>query len=282
MERCGYLSFFTLDEARERAAAMHERCREAGMRTRNTLNFSHGTRLELSGMTASLNYNHRYDERLLHVTVDERRRLTRLNGIQHHYCAGGLDATLLDDVIGVVSIECALCQIAQYVDDDSMVVALDWATCRNEDLRLTSKERIAEYADGVGRFQGCARLRRGLSLCRENTDSPQETMLRLESQRRGLPELKVNYPIVLPLSGRVIHVDMAYPKDHVILEYDGRYHYDMGRWEADIEKRNNLDFAGWRTFPATRMTFATTRNLDEYFTIVGAAIAEYRNNGRFQ
>ena len=281
MEQHGYLGFFTLDEARERAAGMHERCREAGMRTRNTLSFSHSTRLDLSGMTARLNYNHRYDENMLHATVDSKGRLTQLAGVKHHYCASTMERTMLDDLIGVVSVEHALCQIAQYVDDESMVVALDWATCRNKALRLSSKERLLAYADKLGRFQGCARFRRALELCRENTDSPQETLLRLESQRRGLPELAVNLPIALPLSGRVVHVDMAYPEDHVILEYDGRYHYDMSRWEADIEKRNNLDYAGWRTFPATRLTFATKRNLDEYFTIVGSAIAEYRNNGRF-
>lgn len=281
MERCGYLSFFTLDEARERAAAMHERCREAGMRTRNTLNFSHGTRLELSGMTASLNYNHRYDERLLHATYTDINGRPRLKGMEFHHWSHLNETTQVDDVIAAVSIEQALCQIARFVDFESMVMALDWAMCRNEQLRMTTREQLVSYVDGIGSFQGVSSFRKALSASAENTDSPQETLLRLESDKRGMPQLQVNYPIALPLTGRTVYVDMAYPQYHVILEYDGRYHYTMDRWEADIDKRNNLQHAGWHVFPATRLTFATKRSLDDYFHMVGAAIADFKNNGCF-
>lgn len=281
MESYAYNTFFTLDEARDLAQKTLEQCRARSMRTSQELCFSHGTRLQLAGMTATLNYKPNYDPNKLHVTVSGAERLSNLTETQCHYWGHGIDQTMIDDLIAVVSVEQALCQIAQFVDVESMVIALDWATCRNEYLKQTTKDKISLFLTDIGRFPGIRLFRKALSLCRENTDSPQESILRLESVKRGLPELEVNAPIYLPLQNKEVVVDMVYPNDHVILEYDGRYHYDRNRWEGDIEKRNNLSFAGYKTFPATRRTFATTQNLDEYFRIVGSAIAEYRNTGSF-
>lgn len=69
MESYAYNTFFTLDEARDLAQKTLEQCRARSMRTSQELCFSHGTRLQLAGMTATLNYKPNYDPNKLHVTV---------------------------------------------------------------------------------------------------------------------------------------------------------------------------------------------------------------------
>ena len=74
----------------------------------------------------------------------------------------------------------------------------------------------------------------------------------------------------------ILKVDLAFPEDHVVVEYDGRYHYTLNRWEGDLEKRNRLRTLGYEPFVATRRTFATQANLQEFLSMVATAIMRYR------
>lgn len=84
-------------------------------------------------------------------------------------------------------------------------------------------------------------MQKGLAPVKPGTDSPQETVLRLESDAYGLPEAHVNYEIIDHIRGSgTMKVDIAYPDDRVCIEYDGNYHYTHGRWMYDLDKRNRL------------------------------------------
>jgi hypothetical protein len=78
-----------------------------------------------------------------------------------------------------------------------------------------------------------------------------ETHLRLLIVRARLPEPAVAPPVVVP-GGLVLHPDLGYPDRRLALEYEGRDHFTDARIiESDIERRELLAEAGWRTIRVT-------------------------------
>ena len=293
METFGYNTFFTLDEAAALASRRHEECRKAWIELGNHGNIrtkgktrpfyiSHGTLLELKGMCATLNVTPDYDANAVHITVPERKWLRTRRGFQFHYWAQDIELNPIDEPLAGVGAIQAVCQMAQYVDLQSLIVAMDWLTCRNPDLRVCSHQDLVDYIEGCGRFTGIRKCREAVKLSKEGTDSPQESVLRYQGNRYGLPEPEVNYEIFDHIRGSgVLSADIAYPEDHVIIEYDGRYHYTMDRWESDLDKRNRLRALGWQPFVATHATLATEENLRDFLRMVAQEIMEYRRYGHF-
>jgi len=111
-----------------------------------------------------------------------------------------------------------------------------------EDLR-----RVA--ASWSGR-PGASRLRWAAEHVRTGVRSRPETLLRLALLRGGLPEPVVEHPIAVA-GGLVLHPDLAYPPSHLAIEYEGDVHRDRAAWEGDIERRELLADAGWRTLRVT-------------------------------
>lgn len=287
MEIVGYNTFYTLDEARTLASRRHLECREIlgklSERTRRHALVSHDTLLQLVGMTAAMDFKPDYDAGAVHVTVRRQRDLRTVKGVHFHYWGRDMEMTDVDELISGVPAMQAVCQIAQFTDMRSLVIAMDWLTCANDALRICTHEDLAEYIAGLGKFVGAPLCRKALSMSKEGTDSPQETVLRLGADAYGLPEAKVNYEIHDRIRGSgSLKVDIAYPEDHVCIEYDGAYHYTRDRWEWDLEKRNRLKDLGMMPFVATRATLRTEASMNEFFGMVARAIAGYRLHGTFE
>lgn len=292
MHTVGYNSFYTLDEARRQAARLHLECRAAvlGLETRRNrrtagrerqLLVSHDTLLRLCGMTATMDTVPAYDSNAIHLTTCDRRNLRRAEGFQFHHWSQDCEVRSVDDVISGVSPMQAICQMAQYTGLRSLIIAMDWMTCANPDLRICTRNELEDYVSSIGRFTGAATCRRALRRSKPGTDSPQETVLRCECDDYGLPPSEVNYEIYDHIGGTTLRVDIAFPREHVVIEYDGRYHYTMDRWEFDLAKRNRLRALGYQPFVATQATLATRDSLNEFLRMVGSAIMEYRLNGSF-
>lgn len=218
-----------------------------------------------------------FDADAIHACVSSPGRLTHLRDVRFHLWQRDSSRETLDELLECVSPVDALCQMAAYTDVDSLVIAMDWITCRNPDLRLMSHEELAECIDAIGRFPGVRRCREALSYSVEGTDSPQESALRRAIERYGLPRLEVNYPVFDPQSGKELRVDMALPEYRIAVEYDGRYHYTMDRWEGDLNKRNRLRNLEWSTFVATRRTLATETNLNEFLAMIAKEIGRQKS-----
>lgn len=281
MESFGHNTFFTLEQAREEAARRHLECRQVLSRIRSRssvpLYVSHGTALELHGMIATMNYLPGYGSELVHVSVCRQRDLRKIQGMKFHYARHGVDVAHADELVSSVSAMQAVCQIAPYVDERSLVIAMDWLTCANPDLRVCTHDELSDYIRSAPRFIGSAKCRKALRLSKPGTDSPQETVLRLESDAYGLPETHVNYEIIDHIRGSgTMKVDIAYPDDRVCIEYDGNYHYTHGRWMYDLDKRNRLRDLGFTPFVATREHLASKQKLNELFGMVARAIASHR------
>ena len=263
-------TFFTLEQARKHAAETHQHCLTLARRTKHQLIFSHTTLLELRGMTLNLSTSLPTDK--LHVTVDTMEKKSRLLGAQEHLWTLPMDVSMIDDIIAGVSVEQAICQIAPFTTQDSLTLAMDWLTCNNVELRQTTHEALSEYIYGVGPFRGCRKCKAALTRSVGGTDSPKESTIRLHAVGFGLPCPKVNYPIFDQLELITHSVDMAYPEEHVIIEYDGEYHYDKSRWQYDLHKRNRLQDMGWTVLVAVNSDLATQQSIARFVHMIARAL----------
>lgn len=112
-----------------------------------------------------------------------------------------------------------------------------------------------EAALALGRWRGQPRLRRAAELVREDSWSPQESLIRVELVLAGLPEPELNVD-VFDEHGRFLGcLDLAYPEYRVGSEYQGLQHGQQ--YDADVERMAAFRAAQWDIIEVTR---ATRRN----------------------
>jgi hypothetical protein len=97
-----------------------------------------------------------------------------------------------------------------------------------------------------------ARAREAAGFVRDGVDSPMESRLRLLIVLSGLPEPVVDHHLC-DAEGRVLRrLDLSYPELRLAIEYDGRHHAEVVRqWEADLDRREELEHDGWRIIVVT-------------------------------
>lgn len=98
----------------------------------------------------------------------------------------------------------------------------------------------------AGSRAGVRRLRAALELVRVGAGSPQETRARLAIVRAGLPEPELQVEI-LDEAGRFVgRVDMAYPEQRTVIEYEGDHHRtDAEQWGRDLRRYREMERLGW-------------------------------------
>lgn len=100
--------------------------------------------------------------------------------------------------------------------------------------------------------RGARAARRAAAYVRERVDSAMETRLRMLVVLAGLPEPEVNITVRDEQGEPIRRYDLSWPGIRVALEYDGRRHIEReGSWEADLDRREDLDDAGWRILVVT-------------------------------
>jgi very-short-patch-repair endonuclease len=141
-------------------------------------------------------------------------------------------------------------QLAEAYSLDDLVVVADGLMRYTEPIVFQF-----QLADAVGtahRLPGLRRAREALKLARDGTDSPAETRLRLALVKDGLPCPEVNYPVRPDGVRTVYRLDMAYPANHVAVEYDGAIHVgNSAQMRRDQTRRRRLEDWGWRVITAT-------------------------------
>ena len=116
--------------------------------------------------------------------------------------------------------------------------------------RLVTLEELRDHCAASTRRGSSAR--RAAGLVRERVDSPMETRLRLLLVLAGLPEPEVNLTL-RDVDGQPLRrFDLSYPGVRLIVEYDGRHHVErVETWEADLDRREEIDDEGWRILVVT-------------------------------
>jgi hypothetical protein len=101
----------------------------------------------------------------------------------------------------------------------------------------------AMVEDGAGRW-GVSRVRRAFDLTDRHSHSPPESWVRVACALAGLPAPVPQFH-VWEHGVKLGEVDLAWPEQRVIVEYEGEYHFDGVQIVKDDGRYARLVAAGW-------------------------------------
>jgi very-short-patch-repair endonuclease len=213
----------------------------------------------LTAFTGTKPLSRRLDEDLLHACVPQQKKRSALPGTTFHTWNHAYEVATSLEFIHCVEPVVAWEQMAAHISEDELVVLADSAMRRDPKLKRARKQDFIMALANDDHFRGRKKCLRALSLIRENTDSSQESRVRLWLEQNGLHDADVNFLIFDPASGRSAHVDLAFHNLHLIVEYDGAYHNDPLQKINDAETRKWLESLGWKVIA---INVADLRTLD--------------------
>lgn len=212
--------------------------------------FSHTTALGLLGAPLP----DLADDRI-HVTVLHPRTPPRGRGVRGHSIRR-FSTTMLHG-LPVVDPASAWCQAAAVLTRDDLVAAGDFLLTGRRVLGVRGPSPVSrQQLERAARLHaGCAGSRAvawALPRLRSGVDSRMESLLRLLLiTSAGLPEPDVDVPVAVR-GGLVLHADLAFAAERLVLEYEGDGHrVSRGQWLRDIERRELFEEAGHRVIRVT-------------------------------
>lgn len=211
--------------------------------------FSHGTALDLLGVDRPRGLP---DPDLVHIEVPATAWRPRRNGLRAHRMPDSRRTLvrLRGGLLVVPPLQVWMQTAGQLVDDE--VVVLGDALLRRRRPWCTLDEVVGAIDRVPAGTRGRRRLFQARARLRVDTDSCQETRLRLLLVASDLPCPEVNRPITDNQGRFVALPDLSYPAARLAIEYDGDVHRtDPATWQRDIARRRRLTAAGWRLLTCT-------------------------------
>lgn len=109
---------------------------------------------------------------------------------------------------------------------------------------LASDTELRALLEWGFRRRGMARIRAAYSVLDAASESPGESRARFLLVTKGVPAPVCNLDIWA--NGRwIARVDMAWPEQKVVVEYDGAGHREERQRRRDAQRLNELQAAGW-------------------------------------
>ena len=112
------------------------------------------------------------------------------------------------------------------------------------------------------------RARRAFGLVDGRSESPPESWVRVACALAGLPAPILQYEVVAD-GAWLARVDLAWPEQRLIVEYDGEYHFDGLQIAKDDLRLGALVAAGWHVI---RLSAADLRHMDDVVRRIAAAL----------
>lgn len=109
----------------------------------------------------------------------------------------------------------------------------------------THESRLRRITDDKAGVRGIRLAREAIGLVRRGVRSPQETCWRLRFRAAGLSEPKLNEDVSDEHDRWLGMVDFVWLEQHVIVEYDGEYHFTVEQRRLDQARRRAMRAAGW-------------------------------------
>ena len=131
---------------------------------------------------------------------------------------------------------------------------------------VSMSELVTQAEAGAGRW-GVVRVRRAVGLVDPRAESPPESRVRVALVVAGLtpvPQFEV-----WSAGAFLGRVDLAFPDERVLVEYEGAHHFEDSQIVRDDERFARLEAAGWRV---VRLSAADLRDLDGVVVRVRAAL----------
>lgn len=121
----------------------------------------------------------------------------------------------------------------------------------------TTADELEEALESAAGRRGVATARLALPLLHAGSESPAESALRVVLHDAGIVPPCLNYRIHSREGSFVARVDMAYPDQRLVIEYEGDHHrVDRDQWHKDIRRQARLEDLGWRVIRATAADLA--------------------------
>jgi len=134
--------------------------------------------------------------------------------------------------------------------------------------------RLEEAARALRGSPGAARVAWSLPRIRSGVDSRPETLLRLLCVRGRLPEPSPDFEVAVA-GGVLLHADLAFPNERVVLDYEGDVHrVDRATWLRDLRRRELFEDAGHRVIRVTSADLF--RDPDAFLVRLRAVLASRR------
>lgn len=136
---------------------------------------------------------------------------------------------------------------ATVLSNGQLLAAGDWLA-RNG---FINEDRLKKYVKAV-HFDGVKKARHVAPHVDRRSESPQESRVRWEIHRDGLPTPEINADIFDAAGRFLARGDLVYRRWKVLVEYDGRHHATEDRQRQwDHLRREQLQAAGWRVVTVT-------------------------------
>jgi len=249
------------------------RAREFQPRMRGQHFFSHETAASLWGAPLPLeragedDHIAGHEELRLHVGTIGTEALQRTSGVTRHRVQAHLAQTCRIGGMDIATPTSTWAMLGSHLATSDLVVLGDFL-CRvwrpgfgrppTDQEPLTTRARLQE-ALRDGRRVGAARLREALTLIREDSWSPRESLVRYHLVTSGLPEPELNVDVYDDDDRFLGCVDMAYRAQKVAVEYHGYLH--SATWAEDVERVARLRAAGWIVIEVTASTLKDPQRL---------------------
>lgn len=122
---------------------------------------------------------------------------------------------------------------------------------------LATRDELRRATHSAFGRRGVAVARKALPLLNPRSESPGESLARIELVSRGLPEPECNIDI---FDGDIwlARVDLCWRRERLIVEYDGAYHFTPEQTALDAARRQRLIDAGWTVLVVTAEDFKNT------------------------
>jgi very-short-patch-repair endonuclease len=200
------------------------------------------TALQLLGIELPLGIEE--NTQTAHVCVPDVNKVSKMKNVKYHQWSCRFDPIESDSFSGVVCVYPldAWMQCTSRLSSDEAIVLAE------NIMRVDSDILPSDFDSCLNtQFRGCRRCSEAVPLIRQNTDSSQETRLRLKLCEAGLPEPSINYTPQGLLWGKdfPMRFDLAYEKQRILIEYDGLHHITPEQRNNDNEKRSQAQAAGW-------------------------------------
>ncbi|MGY1603470.1 endonuclease domain-containing protein [Geodermatophilus sp. SYSU D00815] len=115
---------------------------------------------------------------------------------------------------------------------------------------------------------GAARVAKVVPLIDGRAESPPESWVRVACARAGLPAPVPQFDVVH--DGEFVgRVDLAWPEQRVLVEYEGAYHFEGLQIVRDDARYRRLTAAGWRVI---RLSAADLRDMPAVVARIAAAL----------
>lgn len=252
----------SLDSLSQTSMETFNRCAEYAdaAHLNNRWTISHTTALELLRIevprlekscsdtlnTPRVHHHKAYSLHKLHICFPLGSMRSRAEDVTMHLWSHPFAPIVISEGISCVPPLTAWAQMARYIDLNELVTPGDSMMRKNPRLKLATLRDFEQYVEMSSKFLGRENYRRALNLMAENTDSSQESRLRLLLQQHHLGRPSVNYEVFDPQNQNVYTLDLAYPLKHVAIEYDGEHHLENAEQRRDdVFKRERLRQLGW-------------------------------------